>query len=130
MTALHLNLYAQVGPDHHFLVVPAIGECLFLIAKGGLWARRGPAECSSLGLVAPTTLIVGSSLTWPSGPFPLVYRPVPFAPHDLLTSVCLSARCRCTPVVVNPFFFRGCRASRLQRFVLVPASLPLFSSHS
>src|SRR5258706_4476216 len=59
MTALHSDLNPEVGPDHHFLVVPAIGEYMPLIAKGGLRARRGPAECLSLGLVAPATLIVG-----------------------------------------------------------------------
>src|SRR5258706_4133484 len=49
MTTLHSNLGAEVGPDHHFLVVPAVGEYLSLIVKGGLWACRGPAGCSSLG---------------------------------------------------------------------------------
>ena len=58
MATLQSDLSAEVGPDHHFLVVPAVGEYLSLIAKGGPWARRGPAECSSLGLVAPVTLII------------------------------------------------------------------------
>ena len=47
MTALDLNLYAQVGPDHYFLVVPAVSEyfsLLFLAVKGGHVARRGPAD--------------------------------------------------------------------------------------
>ncbi len=87
MIALHLDLQAQLGPDHHFHVVPSVGEYMFLIAKGGLSARRGPTECSSLGLVAPATLVDVLLLTWPSGPFPLVFRRFFFAPRDLLTFV-------------------------------------------
>src|SRR5258706_6405242 len=97
MTTLHSDLGAEVGPDHHFLVVPAIGEYLSLIAKGGLWAHRGPAKCSLLGLVAPATLIIVFSFAQLPGPFLYGIPPPPLAPCVLLTFDAPAAHCRFAP---------------------------------
>ena len=56
MTALHSDLNLEVGPDHNFLIVPAVSESISLITNGGLVASCGPAACSSSQLVAPTRL--------------------------------------------------------------------------
>ena len=56
MAALHSDLSAEVGPDHNFLVVPAVSESVSLIANGGPVASCGPAARSSSRLVAPTRL--------------------------------------------------------------------------
>ena len=82
MTALHSHLSTEVGPDHYFHVVPAVSEysSLFLAAKGGHVARRGPADvhvtsagslprcCSLLSSRAVTTQLVNqcASLHSPS----------------------------------------------------------------
>src|SRR5258706_5456405 len=97
MTASHSDLSAEVGPDHHFLIVPAVGEYLSLIAKGGLWARRGPAECSSLGLVAPAMLIIRIFAHLALWPILASIPPLSSAPYALLTIANLLARCRFAP---------------------------------
>jgi len=40
MTALHLDLNPELGPDHYFHVVPGVSESS-LAAKGGYLHRRG-----------------------------------------------------------------------------------------
>src|SRR5258706_2736413 len=124
MTALHLDLGTQVGPDHNFHVVPAVGESLFLITKGGLEAHCGPTECSSLGLVAPVMLTL--VFTAPMALWPILPGIPPFllAPCTPLTSAC-SLGSVTFPLVVA-YLLPGYSASRLQCFILVSAYPPLF----
>src|SRR5258706_5041164 len=97
MTASHSDLSAEVGPDHHFLIVPAVGEYLSLITKVGHWARRGPAECSSLGLVAPAMLIIVFRSLGHIWPIPAGILPPLLAPCAILTFHTFSACCRVAP---------------------------------
>src|SRR5258706_2239037 len=94
MTALHSDLNLEVGPDHHFLVVPAISEYLSLIAKGGPWACRGPTECSSLSFGCSHDAHHCLSRSLGSLAFLTGITAFILAPCVLLTIATFPARCR------------------------------------
>src|SRR5258706_4138010 len=134
MTALHLNLDAQLGPDHHFHVVPSIGEYLLSSLRVVSEARRGPAECLSLGLVAPATLADILMLAWPLARSPW-YSPVhsPSRPTDVCLTLCTLSLCPLSSLTT----FKDVARVVFQRFILVPfpsrlalsPSLPCLTTH-
>src|SRR5258706_1606116 len=103
MTALHLDLSTELGPDHHFHVVPSVSEYLFLIAKGGLRACRGPAESMSLG--CGCSRVFPRRRSWSPGPSASFsgIPPSVFAPLSLLTPCSPPARCLVPLVTANIF---------------------------
>jgi len=55
MTALHLDLSAELGPDHYFHVVPGVSES-FLAAKGGYLLQRGGCRAHVVwSVIAPAS---------------------------------------------------------------------------
>jgi len=57
MTAFHLDLRPQLGPDHYFHVVPGVSESS-LAAKGGYLLRCGGYRAHvAQPVIAPATLV-------------------------------------------------------------------------
>src|SRR5258706_10749433 len=68
MTALHLDLKPELGPDHHFHVVPSVGEYLLSSPRVvSMHVASLPSACRSV-VVALASLIVVASVAWPFGP--------------------------------------------------------------
>jgi len=79
MTTLLSDLDLEVGPDHHFLVVPAVGKSCLLSRRVVSGLVVGLPDAHHSVLVAPAMLIDVSSLTRLFGPHSLVYH-LPFGP--------------------------------------------------
>src|SRR5258706_2582025 len=127
MTTPCLNLCLQVGPDHHFLVVPAVGEFLFFSSRrvvlGPVMGLPGARHSAWL---PPRRFCCFSSFTAYMARSP--WYPFPFPPCAVLTSDALAAHHRLPRVIAN-LVFCGCCASDLQRVGLMASSPPLVSSH-